>query len=315
MVCCLFDRNEGGKINEEMKYLLHIFVRMVDMETPLVSIVIPCYNGGATIAETVRSALDQTYQQIEIIVVDDGSTDNSTTVVRELMISEQRISLYTQQNKGPSAARNTGLRYVQGKYVFFLDADDKLKTTYVAIAASYHQNNPDTTIVYSNMEFFERESGLCYLTPFEMKSFLHHNCIPAFAMVKTEQIKAIGGFDESLGMFEDWECWMHLLKIYGGNVYRIEEPQYFYRRRHAKDSVTDKHVGRPDTTKEVNLYVFYKHQALYEAYSMSLEDFRRMAGELEQLENFKRKYYNRWYRKYFYKWFKPSKYRAVYTWE
>lgn len=296
-------------------YILHIFVRMANMETPLVSIIIPCYNGATTIVGAVRSALDQTYKNIEIIVVDDGSTDSSGVIVREIMVSEPRISLYTQQNKGASAARNFGLHYAQGEYVLFLDADDKLKETYISLALSFYQDNPDTTIVYSNMEFFERETGLCYLEPFLIKSFLRYNCIPAFAMVKTEQIKAIGGFDESVVMFEDWECWMHLLKIYGGNVHRIEEPQYFYRRRFTQDSTTDKHLKKTDKLKEVNLYVFSKHQALYKANGMSLEDFYRIEDELEQLESFKKKYYDRWYRKYFYKWFKPKKYLAIYTWK
>ena len=127
---------------------------MVNVEKPLISIVIPCYNGGATILEAVQSALDQTYENLEIIIVDDGSTDNSGTIVRELMSTEPRLSLYTQENKGLSAARNTGLSYAKGQYIVFLDADDKLKETYIELALTYHQKDGETTIVYSNMELF-----------------------------------------------------------------------------------------------------------------------------------------------------------------
>lgn len=283
---------------------------MTNNETPLVSIVIPCYNGSSTVVDAIQSALDQTYENIEIIVVDDGSTDNSNDIIREIETVEPKISLYHQENRGLSAARNYGLSYTNGEYVVFLDADDKLKDSYVATAIAYYLRHPDTTIVYSNIELFERETGLLPLDPFETRLFLRYNCIPAFAMVKTEQIKAIGGFDESVILFEDWECWMHLLKIYGGNVYRIEEAQYFYRKRCTKDSITDRYVGNSDKLKEVNAYVFSKHRTFYEANGMSLEDFYRIEDEFER---FRKRYYGRWYRKYFYKWLKPKKYHAIYA--
>lgn len=274
---------------------------MVNVEKPLISIVIPCYNGGATILEAVQSALDQTYENLEIIIVDDGSTDNSGTIVRELMSTEPRLSLYTQENKGLSAARNTGLSYAKGQYIVFLDADDKLKETYIELALTYHQKDGETTIVYSNMELFERETGLFPLAPFEIRLFLRHNCIPAFAMVRTDQIKSIGGFDESVILCEDWECWVHLLKVYGGNVYRIEEPQYFYRKRLSEDSILDKNKENTERLKKVKLYVFHKHQEFYETNAMGLDNFYRCEDELVKL---RKKYYNIWYRKCFYKWFK-----------
>ena len=285
---------------------------MANTKIPLVSIVIPCYNGATTIVEAIRSALDQTYKNIEIIVVDDGSTDDSGAIVREVMISEPSVSLYIQENKGLSAARNFGLRYAKGEYVAFLDADDKFKETYISLALAYHENNPKATIVYSNMELFERESGILPLATFHMKRFLRYNCIPAFAMVKSKQIKAIGGFDESVTLCEDWECWMHLLKVFGGNVYRIEEPQYFYRKRFTEDSILDRHRHDTEKIKSINIYVFSKHQILYEANSMALSDFYEIEDEFE---SFKKKYYNRWYRKYFYKWLKPQKYKVIYIWE
>jgi len=283
---------------------------MANTETPLISIIITCYNGATTIVEALQSALDQSYKNIEIIVIDDGSTDNSGSIVRELIISEPDVSLYTQENRGLSAARNYGLSYANGEYVVFLDADDKLKETYVSLALLYYQHNANATLVYSNMELFERETGILPVASFQMKNFLRQNCIPAFAMVKTEQIRAIGGFDESVTICEDWECWMHLLKTFGGEVYRIEEPQYFYRKRLTEDSILDKNVQIDVTLNEVRLYVFAKHQPLYVRNNMSLWDFYDIEDKLKALQ---KKYYNKWYKKAFYKWFKSKEYKRLYT--
>ncbi|TYR38238.1 glycosyltransferase family 2 protein [Sphingobacterium phlebotomi] len=282
---------------------------MASIKTPLVSIVIPCYNGASTILEAVQSALDQSYKNIEIVVVDDGSTDNSRIIVEKIILSEPKVSLHTQENRGLSAARNFGLHQVKGEYVVFLDADDKLKETYLSLALAYYLENPDTTIVYSNMELFERETGLFPLDAFEIKSFLRQNCIPAFAMVRVKQIRAIGGFDESVTLCEDWECWMHLLKVFGGSVHRIEEPQYFYRKRITNDSILDRYKENTEKLKKVRVYVFSKHQEFYDEHNMDLESFYQMEDKLKKLT---KKYYNTWYRRYFYKWFKPQKYSSVY---
>lgn len=281
---------------------------MANNETELVSIVIPCYNGASTVIEAIQSALDQTYKDIEVIVVDDGSTDDSSNIIQKLIASEPKISLYHQKNRGLSAARNYGLSHARGEYVIFLDADDKLKNTYVALATSYYSNHPKTSIVYSNMELFERETGLLPLMPFEIRSFLRQNCIPAFAMVRTEQIKAIGGFDETVMLCEDWECWMHLLKIFGGEVYRIEEPQYFYRKRNTEDSILDRNTSEKKVN-EVSVYVFLKHQQLYEENGMTLRDFYLLEDQLNRLS---KKYYNVWYKKAFYMLFKQRRYKTLY---
>lgn len=92
------------------------------MKRPLVSVIIPAYNAKKTILRTLQSALNQTYSPIEIIVVNDGSTDTTLEVVRS--IKDKRIRVYSQSNKGPSAARNYGAKKAKGEYLSFLDADD-----------------------------------------------------------------------------------------------------------------------------------------------------------------------------------------------
>lgn len=90
--------------------------------TPKVSIIIPTYNAAKTIRETIQSALKQTYQNIEIIIINDGSTDNTTTIVKSM--TDKQIKIYSQKNQGPSAARNYGAKKATGKYFSFLDTDD-----------------------------------------------------------------------------------------------------------------------------------------------------------------------------------------------
>jgi glycosyltransferase involved in cell wall biosynthesis len=100
------------------------------MNKPFVSIIIPLYNSEKYIAETIRSAQKQTWSNKEIIVVDDGSTDNSLKVANSCMDKDTRI--ITQQNKGASAARNAGLKEAQGEFIQFLDADDLLSENKIA---------------------------------------------------------------------------------------------------------------------------------------------------------------------------------------
>lgn len=108
---------------------------------PLVSIIIPAYNAAERIEATLTSLLDNYYEDIEIIVVDDGSHDNTAALVREVMLHDARVSYYYTENGGPSAARNYGLSRAVGDYVMFVDADDRLMPhaleTITGVFASY----------------------------------------------------------------------------------------------------------------------------------------------------------------------------------
>ena len=94
------------------------------MVEDLVSIITPCYNGGKYIAETIDSVIAQSYSRWEMIIVDDGSTDNSGEIVRQYMAKEPRIRFLQQKNAGSAAARNNGIRNANGRFIALLDADD-----------------------------------------------------------------------------------------------------------------------------------------------------------------------------------------------
>lgn len=96
------------------------------MSNPKVSVIIPVFNTGEYVEEAVRSIMNQTLSDIEIIIIDDGSTDNSLHIITELHKTDNRIRIYSQINKGQSAARNNGLNHAKGRYIYFMDSDDIL---------------------------------------------------------------------------------------------------------------------------------------------------------------------------------------------
>ncbi|HDP79095.1 MAG TPA: glycosyltransferase [Mesotoga infera] len=108
----------------------------VPLSTPLVSVIIPAYNAESTIIRTVRSILLQNYENIEVIVVDDGSTDNTANELKSISGDNQRVRLVTQNNQGVSVARNRGIQDARGEYIVFLDSDDFLEPEFVSVLVS-----------------------------------------------------------------------------------------------------------------------------------------------------------------------------------
>ncbi|MBB5395347.1 glycosyltransferase family A protein [Mucilaginibacter sp. AK015] len=120
---------------------------------PLVSIIIPVYNAERHIAETIQSALNQSWQNIEVIIVDDGSTDSSVGIAKTF--TDTRIKIYQQANKGASAARNFGLKQAGGKYIQFLDADDLLSSDKIAAQVALMNNSDEFIAVCNTVHFMD----------------------------------------------------------------------------------------------------------------------------------------------------------------
>lgn len=120
----------------------------------MISVVIPCYNYGHLIADTIRSVQQQTYTDWEMLIVDDGSTDNTAEVVQGFISQDNRIQFYQQQNAGPSAARNLALQKAKGDYIQFLDADDVLESSKFEVQLGVFGTKPFVDIVYGNVRYF-----------------------------------------------------------------------------------------------------------------------------------------------------------------
>ena len=173
-----------------------------------VSIVIPCFNQGSFLKEAIQSVLTQTHRADQLIVVDDGSTDDTAAVAAEFPVADYVF----QQNRGLSAARNTGLRRASGEYVLFLDSDDILKPPAIENCLIALEKNPEVAFVYGGFWWVDSKRGfiaevivptwpLNFAALLAGKHALMHDTI----MYKREILGLAGGFDESLRGSEDYD--------------------------------------------------------------------------------------------------------------
>jgi teichuronic acid biosynthesis glycosyltransferase TuaG len=186
---------------------------------PFVSIVIPNYNNAHFLGDAIQSVLNQTYQNFEIIVVDDGSTDNSRDVVSNF---GERVRYIWQENKGLGGARNTGIMAAKGEYIGFLDADDQWIPNFLEIMVSLTQKYPDIAVFYCNARYMDKQGvdlpqsvGVRAIPPDRIyQALLRANfIIPSTILAKRSIIIDEGLFDQnckSLHGCEDWDLWLRI---------------------------------------------------------------------------------------------------------
>lgn len=182
-----------------------------DDSRPLVSVVIPCYNHGEYLPEAVDSILAQTWQNFEIIAIDDGSTCQETRTVMENFERPRTRILFHPENLGLPAARNTGIRAAHGKYICCLDADDKLEPTYLEKALLLLESNQGIAFVYPWTQVFGKESRVWRAPQFDAAELLQRNQLNPPAVFRRSAWEAAGGFREEMRKgYEDWEFWIRL---------------------------------------------------------------------------------------------------------
>jgi glycosyltransferase involved in cell wall biosynthesis len=200
-----------------------------------VSVIIPTYQSGRFISQAIDSVLTQTFKDFEIIVVDDGSTDNTREVINHYS-SEGRIRYYYQSNHGPAAARNLGIRMSSGENIAFLDADDLWLPTKLEIQTKLLDENPAIDLVFCDSYVFN-ETGVQQKTLFDLSSpasgrvfekLFYLNFIPLLTvMVRSRVFDVIGFFDETVIGPEDYDLWLRISQTY--MVDFIQEPLAKYR--------------------------------------------------------------------------------------
>lgn len=200
--------------------------------TPLVSAIVPCYNHGRFIGETIRSIQCQTFAAIEIIVVDDGSTDAETRQVLE-NIKEMGILVIRQENSKTAVARNTGFNHASGDYLLTVDADDLIAPTFVEKAMSVLERYPKIGAVSSWVRCFGSQNYNWMPTGGGVQNFvLDINC-SSFALIRRALWSNNGGFDSGMvNGYEDWEFWVNATKK-GWIIHILKEFLFFYRHRFA----------------------------------------------------------------------------------
>lgn len=193
-----------------------------------VSIVIPCYNAGRFLAEAVESALAQTHGDLEVVIVDDGSTDAETTRLLDAA-DWPRTRVLRQANAGPAAARNAAIAAATGECILPLDADDKIEPSYVEKALAVLEARPDVGIVYCKAAKFGADSGPWQLPPYTPDELVIDNVIFITSLFRKRDWERAGGFNEGLRHgVEDYDFWVRLLSL-GLDVVQLDETLFHYR--------------------------------------------------------------------------------------
>ena len=191
----------------------------VERNTLFVSIIIPDYNHAQYVGDAICSVLNQDYQDFEIIVVDDGSTDNSRDVITEF---GEQVRYIWQENQGLSAARNTGIKSAKGSVIGVLDADDMYEPAFLTTMISALRENPDADGIYCGYQFVDQLNNP--LPQKEARSIpsdkLYHAMldgnflVPESMLVNRYCYDKVGPFDESLQACEDWDMWLRITRNY-----------------------------------------------------------------------------------------------------
>jgi succinoglycan biosynthesis protein ExoO len=211
--------------------------------TPVVSVIMPAFNTGRWIQKAIESVLDQTLTDVEVLVVDDGSTDNTVEVVRG--IRDERVRLFCQpRNCGVSAARNRALDEAQGRWVAILDSDDWFArrdrlASLVALGEEYNADMvaDDLYLVEDDKDYawttLFSEEGIRFENPeqVDLLMFVRHNLCWIKPLVRIDFVRKHGlRYAESLPFAEDWAFYMECL-LYGARLILNPQPGYAYRMR------------------------------------------------------------------------------------
>lgn len=195
---------------------------------PVVSIVIPCYNDGKYVLEAHASARAQTYPHVEILVIDDHSTDPHTLAALDGLRAGGALVL-TSSGKGVCQARNTGIRASNGKYILPLDADDVIHPEYVERAVPILEADPEIGICYCKAHYFGLKKGPWRLDPYSPKTILFENMIFISSVFRKQDWSDVGGFSEDLtNANEDHDFWIKIIAR-GKKVFMIDDVLFYYR--------------------------------------------------------------------------------------
>lgn len=227
---------------------------------PRVSIVMPCFNDGEYIQESINSALAQDYDNFELIIVDDGSDDTGTINVLKCQ-NDPRIKIFWQKHLGPSAARNYAIENADGEYLLPLDADDLIEPSYISKAVKLLQKNMNAGIVYCRADKFGQESGIWDLPPYTLDNMLMDNVIFVTALFRKNDWETVKGFDTQMKSgIEDYDFWLSIIEL-GREVIQIPEILFHYRIKRL--SRNQKFARDISERKKIRKKIYYKHKKMY----------------------------------------------------
>ncbi len=211
------------------------------MTSPTVSVIIPAYDAARWLREAIVSVLNQNFQDFEIVVVDDGSTDDTRQIVESF--TDSRLRYIYQPNRGLSAARNTGIRAALGRYIALLDADDVFKPDKLAKQVAILEGEPNIGLVLCGYELIDEsgrvlreEKPYLRVPEVDLRTVLFWNpLLPSTLLIRRVWLDRVGMFDESLRRYEDWDFAVRIA-FAGCQMRWVRETLLGYRRHQANMS-------------------------------------------------------------------------------
>ena len=237
-------------------------------KNPTVSVIIPTYNRAHIVGRAIQSVLDQTYQDFELIIVDDGSTDNTKDIIKEFQEQDKRVKyIKHEKNRGGSAARNTGIKNSSGYFLSFLDSDDQWLPNKLESEVKILNNNKNCIICSTGHIFINEKNGkindkmirrsIIKKQLVSQKIVLRSECLTTndFTVTKKATLK-IGGFDKKLPARQDWDFWIRITSIgLGFQIPIITVNKYVMRNDQISSGIKNKLQGTE--------IIFKKHKKLF----------------------------------------------------
>jgi len=233
------------------------------------SIIIPLYNQAEYVAAAIYTALNQSHRPLEVIVVNDGSSDDSLAVAQRVLVDrfdlkrcvhlptaaeisgvtlagiegdDFSVRLINQANKGLAGARTAGLLNSTGEAILPLDADDRIEPDYLARTMPILMENPQVGIVATDWRMFGLESRIVRIpSEITLEHEMQANDIPVCSLIRRAALLETGGWNPRLSVYEDWNMWIDILKR-GWQVATLHEVLFWYRRR--RGSMVEQTTGR-----------------------------------------------------------------------
>jgi GT2 family glycosyltransferase len=233
---------------------------------PRVSVVVTCFNLGRYLDEAVTSVLEQTFQDFEILIVDDGSTDPATVALLA-GYDRPKTRVIRIDNRGLPGARNAGIRNTSGEFVCTVDADDRLERTWFEKAVAALDGDASIAFVSHWLETFGAEESEWTPTSADFPALLDRNTINGAAVVRRSALEAVGLLDETMrNGCEDWDLWIGMVES-GLRGVILPEILFYYRRR--TDSMSQA-MMQGGTHIELYRYIIGKHPASFAAHTVDL---------------------------------------------
>jgi glycosyltransferase involved in cell wall biosynthesis len=246
---------------------------------PLVTVIIPCYNGEAFVEEAINSALAQTYNRVEVIVIDDGSTDRSAEIIQALP-----VRYIYQENRGLTPSRNLGIKESRGSYIVFLDADDRLLPDAIKTGLDVLLRRPECAMTIGDHLFVREDGSYLAHSRKEFRGSSHYeallisNFIEMISSVlfRRSVFEAVGGFDTQLRVAEDYELYLRIARDFPVCCHTAVVAEY---RQH-----------KTNVSRNSELMLTLTLQVLKREARHAFGDIRRMDAFLEGLRTWRKQY-------------------------